>query len=388
MNENLLFKLPVKDFSNIQTLIEQEVQGNKSMNIGLFSEKYVNRYVFERQSNVKRQLFLLSKERIESLARLNRSARSLTKLNVENALNRPIRSLRDAITNLKFLDVDGAITDLYNTLRDLRRLQDHNLKNMVNPVRKDIDSVFQQISNINLCIPKNLLPLDLYSKLYGRFESIFRTLRERQGYFIPTPFKAKLSWRLAINLGAASIYETSISFHRNYSVPIIPGSAVKGVTRAWAFSEKIREDIPKIEIEKIKKKIDITEEDALYTAERSRDINDTINKLLIFGTQKQEGKVIFFDGLPIIDTDSDFIVLDIMNAHYGDYYQDKDGTVIPGDWMDPVPVFFLVVEKIHYQFTLASMKEYLVKRALELLKEAIRKIGIGAKTASGYGYFE
>jgi len=41
--------------------------------------------------------------------------------------------------------------------------------------------------------------------------------------------KLELNWQLTIKLGAASVYEASLLFHRNYLVPYIPASAVKGV---------------------------------------------------------------------------------------------------------------------------------------------------------------
>ena len=108
----------------------------------------------------------------------------------------------------------------------------------------------------------------------------------------------------------------------------------------------------------------------------------------IFGTQREKGKVIFFDALPIIEGNRDFIVLDVMNVHYGDYYQDESGKTPPGDWMNPTPIFFLAVEKgTKFRFSLASKCENLARISMKLLKEALKNFGIGAKTSAGYGYF-
>jgi len=199
-------------------------------------------------------------------------------------------------------------------------------------------------------IPCSLLPLNLYENYSKRINSLITDL-EAQSYYT-LKYKAELLWRLAINLGAGSVYETSISLHRNYSVPIIPGSAVKGVANHYAHE---------------------------YGKLTKNEHGD------IFGTQTQRGKVIFFDGLPIVDINNDFIVLDVMNVHYRGYY---DGKEDPGDWMDPNPIFFLAVENLRYLFALASKDKSLAEKALNMLKEALKNIGIGAKTSAGYGYFD
>jgi len=171
---------------------------------------------------------------------------------------------------------------------------------------------------------------------------------EEQGYNIKR-WQLELKWRLAINLGAASVYETSLLLHRNLSIPYIPGSALKGVTKHYALS-KFGEESP---------------ED-------------------IFGTQKQKGKVIFFDSLPILDYDKDLITLDIMNVHYKDYYQGEQLR----EHTNPIPIFFLAIEKdTKFSFALASEDKKMVNKAKELLVEALKKYGVGAKTAVGYGYF-
>jgi len=202
----------------------------------------------------------------------------------------------------------------------------------------------------SLKVPFHLVPLDLYKNYRNRFKFLIHNL-EALNYKIGIQY-LKLKWRLAINLGAVSVYETSMLFHRNYGVPIIPGSAVKGVVHHYAEEYK---EIPEA--------------------------------AKIFGSQDKKGEVIFFDALPIIDEKEqrDFIVLDVMNIHYGDYYQKGE---IPGDWMNPNPVFFLTVEGVKFIFTIVSKDEKLKEKAIELLKEAVSTMGIGAKTSAGYGYFE
>ena len=84
-----------------------------------------------------------------------------------------------------------------------------------------------------------------------------------------------------------------------------------------------------------------------------------------------------------------------MNVHYKPYYEASERELkenkekAPGEWHSPTPIFFLAVEKrTKFRFALASKNENLIEKAKELLKEALDKIGIGAKTSAGYGYFE
>jgi len=46
-------------------------------------------------------------------------------------------------------------------------------------------------------------------------------------------FPLTLSWRLVVGLGAASVYETSMTLHHIYGIPYLPGSAIKGITRSY-----------------------------------------------------------------------------------------------------------------------------------------------------------
>ena len=52
-----------------------------------------------------------------------------------------------------------------------------------------------------------------------------------------------LSCRLIVGLGAASVYETSMTLHHIYGIPYLPGSAIKGVTRSYrilCMAEKLK----------------------------------------------------------------------------------------------------------------------------------------------------
>ena len=88
------------------------------------------------------------------------------------------------------------------------------------------------------------------------------------------------------------------------------------------------------------------------------------------------------------------VTVDVMNAHYPDWYRDrgKDG-VKPADNQNPNPVFFLTVAPgSELEFALlcrrrSSEARAALERAEGWLRAGLSDLGAGAKTAAGYGYF-
>ena len=175
----------------------------------------------------------------------------------------------------------------------------------------------------------------------------------------------KTYYRLIIG-AEQSIYETSILLHHVYGIPFITSTAIKGVVRSYIIAEKFE-----------------NKEDKALKDENFKNV---------FGSQEQEGKIIFFDAFPISKPK---IKVDIMTPHYGDYYKDKDNKkkIAPTDNQDPNPIPFLTVEETEFKFFIAS-KESLEsfkikdKSIEEWFKKALQNHGIGGKSAVGYGYLE
>lgn len=103
------------------------------------------------------------------------------------------------------------------------------------------------------------------------------------------------------------------------------------------------------------------------------------------------GALRFFDVIP----DMPEMGVDIMNPHYGDYYQ-KLST--PHDASSPIPIFFLVIPP-DSKFTFIvdcpgehMLPEFLQKKWRTLIHRAFKHafdwLGFGAKTAAGYGAME
>lgn len=223
----------------------------------------------------------------------------------------------------------------------------------------------------------------------------------------------QVNWRLAIGLGNASVFENSLTLHHVYGIPYIPASSVKGIIRSWLIQEYFSYG-----------------KDENESGEGIA-LKDSEDFCLIFGTpsefkikenspsiksrlKNEEGKptahvgnVVFFDAYPISKPK---VYVDIMNPHYPDYY--REGTdKPPADWQNPVPIFFLTIKDTAFQFLFGIRKGCLdaeygrlssvsfehpsnpemskngpaEKVLKELLEEALFYIGLGAKTATGYG---
>lgn len=190
-----------------------------------------------------------------------------------------------------------------------------------------------------------------------RWEQTLTTLTD------PCTFEASPEWRLIVGLGGTSVLETTITLHRIYGLPFIPGSAIKGMTRAYAE----------------------------LVAEAKTEL---INR--IFGPppsspdkKLKAGEVIFLDAIPLPPIR---LAVDVMNPHYGEWYLQKQKKIAPGDYLSPVPVAFLTVEKgTRFRFALAARRPNqteLVKQAEQWVRQALNEIGIGGKTAAGYGFFD
>lgn len=166
--------------------------------------------------------------------------------------------------------------------------------------------------------------------------------------------RATVQGRMIVGLGEESVIETSVTLHRTYGVPYIPGSAIKGM--AASYVRNYLSD-------------DWHEESKAYKT--------------VFGTTDDAGYITFFDALYIPNTDKQGRALwpDIITIHHQEYYKDKDKP--PTDWDSPTPVPFLSATG-DYLIALAGPQKW-VDKVYQILEYAFEDIGIGAKTSSGYG---
>ena len=190
----------------------------------------------------------------------------------------------------------------------------------------------------------------LIESYYKRWQAIVQSSPLSQ------TFTAEPEWRMVIGLGQTSILETSITLDRITGIPIIPGSALKGLACSSAMLFHLQE-----------------------TDRTEAENNEEFKK--IFGTEKNQGEIVFLDAVP---TKIPTLELDIMNNHYPDYYE-KDG--LPTPYQNPNPIYFLTLgNKTQFAFAVVGKDKDLVGKAKDWLSHGLSELGIGAKTSSGYGY--
>ena len=248
-----------------------------------------------------------------------------------------------------------------------------------------------------------------------------------------------IDWRLIVGLGNESVYDTSMTLHHVYGIPYIPASAVKGVVRNWIITEVFSDvssdpdeiDYPLVNAEfrayqdegfcKIfgcpakTKKVRFERGEPAKEKDKYKTCDTALQK-------EYQGRVWFFDAFPLSKPE---IEVDIMNPHYGEYYNPKNPKP-PVDYLLPNPIPFLTVgEGSKFQFLIgikeknnepigensklfkdsngepikirnenasglvgASADTPLLPVVGAWLRRALEEHGIGAKTAVGYGYMK
>lgn len=198
---------------------------------------------------------------------------------------------------------------------------------------------------------------------------------------------AELESRMAINLSDGIIQNAGIALDRLFGLPYVPGSAVKGVCRHVALEEirmagtiQARAELFQLFLivfgssdNDFLAKGDLAEFSGLLERDAPRDTKGSI------------------DFLPAYPVNEAKITVDLTTVHYPDYY--RSGEVLALAKENPRPNPFPVVEKgIRFAFCMTANRMVAdpnrplaaVKRWLEM---ALTVRGLGAKTASGYGWF-
>ena len=194
-------------------------------------------------------------------------------------------------------------------------------------------------------------------ELERAFERQVDLVEKQQGWC----HSLKTASRVVTGMGLPHPLENGLLWHHTLGVPYISGGSLKGMCLAWA-REWLEWDEPDID--------------------------------RIFGSANGEGSVIFFDALPIVPLK---LVADINTPHGSWRLVDvpNDGPIqTPSDWATPVPSPFLAIEeKQTFQFSCAPVNRQSdadkadCEAIQALLPEALEWLGVGAKTAVGYGRF-
>lgn len=188
-----------------------------------------------------------------------------------------------------------------------------------------------------------------------------------------TEVRFRVDWRFATGLGSDHPTDNGFLFDHVSGAPYIPGSAVKGLCRRAA--ELLGEAEPE-------------EMRPLFGSE------DTPART--HSEDSEKGEVTFFDAYPTRYPPTvagkgtgGFLQVDIVNCHYRSYYQqqessNKDARSALSETENPIPVFFLVIGSgVEFTFRFRSTQP---QRIEEFLQTGLEWLGIGAKTAVGYGF--
>jgi len=194
------------------------------------------------------------------------------------------------------------------------------------------------------------------------YEKFFEVWKKRLDDYGAQTHEAQVKGRMVVGLGSESVLETSISLHRTYGVPYIPGSALKGLAASYArqrLGNAWRKSGPAYNV--------------------------------VFGDTDSAGYITFFDALYVPGSGHKGQVLypDVITVHHPKYYQEEKN-VSPSDWDSPNPVPFLsAIGKYLLALAAPDVKEdnrdEWLKKVFEILGHALKEMGIGAKTSSGYG---
>ena len=201
--------------------------------------------------------------------------------------------------------------------------------------------------------------VSFFDRLMKRRDLTAKQFKERNGYSV-IDFNAKSKSRFLLGIGSPSPTEVGFLFSRNYGLPIIPGTSLKGAFHHFLVDEAY----------------DGTRCCRWFGVGTDDDDMDG-----------ERGSIVFLDGLPVGHVGYE---LDIVNNHFPDYYGNINSDSPPNDWYKPIPVRYMAVSPgATIRFTLllkgetGKVKEEIKKQ----FKAMLEHWGVGAKTAYGYGRF-
>uniref|UniRef100_A0A7C5VKS0 Type III-B CRISPR module RAMP protein Cmr6 n=1 Tax=Fervidobacterium thailandense TaxID=1008305 RepID=A0A7C5VKS0_9BACT len=202
-------------------------------------------------------------------------------------------------------------------------------------------------------LKKLVVPKEVYEVMDKRRNVVVEEFKKKGLLLLDV--KKRLSSRLLVGSGTPSILEVGLTLSRNYGLPIVPSTSLKGAFRHYCEDNGILSE------------------------------NELVD---VFGTTNQSGGLVFLDAFP---TEEVRFGLDVVANHFQPYYMNGE---VPNDWYDPVPVKYVTVTSGVYRFTVLieptlkkEMREDLKRKLQGAFLDMLRVYGIGAKTNYGYGRF-
>ncbi len=237
----------------------------------------------------------------------------------------------------------------------------------------------------------------LYQRLLARQTRLWETVQA-------VTFVGRTDGPVTLHLARASSLENAgIALHRIYGLPYLPATGLKGLARAYAetvwFPAQFQTDQDGSPVDEQAKEAAECAWRRIETVfgwspGSDRDKSYKPRTLANPASDASAGAVVFHDAWC---TDVPKLEVDILNNHHRSYYDgESQPTGPPGDWDDPVPVYFLTLAS-HQTFRFALSLRHpdadsaKLAEALALAHQwligGLAMLGAGAKTNAGYGAF-
>jgi CRISPR-associated protein Cmr6 len=225
--------------------------------------------------------------------------------------------------------------------------------------RDDVQTALREAQLRAVAAACDKVPSDLLNAVHARRAVAAAALAARRPGWTWRSMLIEPMWRLVVGHGEDSVHESGLTLSPTYGVPVLPGTALKGLAAAAARDRVTGWS-----------DLDTT----LFGAPRPGQASSA-----------RRGSVVIWDGLPV---DSPKLVLDVLTPHVKGYYDSGNtGTpdTAPAEYHNPVPIRFLAVEKTPFRAYLIGPPAD-VTRCVKLIRSGLDELGIGGKTAAGYGY--
>ncbi|RMG39817.1 MAG: type III-B CRISPR module RAMP protein Cmr6, partial [Planctomycetota bacterium] len=231
------------------------------------------------------------------------------------------------------------------------------------------------------------------------YTKLFEQRRKHLGALPTVAFRGSAVTPLTLHLSRASALENAgLCLHHVYGFAYLPGTGLKGLARSYAetvwFPTQFEAD------DDGRPKDDAQHARAAAAWQKIEEVfgwspnSDARKRWKPSGLPKHDrddashvGRIVFHDAWPV---QWPRLKQDILNCHHRDYYEGNDA---PGDWENPVPVYFLAIERgQEFEFALGKRRDDVPDELLGLARQwlvgGLTHFAAGSKTNSGYGSFE
>jgi CRISPR-associated protein Cmr6 len=202
--------------------------------------------------------------------------------------------------------------------------------------------------------------------------------------------------RLLVGHGNPSGTEVGLALHHTWGVPVVPGSALKGLTAHYVKTVYGPADPTHPEPERVEYGGGPRDEDGRLTRGPGKVYRLLFGAPELEGPQEHasQGRILFQDALwlPPEDTGPGPLARDVLTVHQRMYYA-GGAQAWPNDYDSPNPVAFLTVApRTRFRVALGVVPgphaDELLELAWDFLQEALREWGVGGKSSAGYGRLE